>query len=153
MKNPHLFFKVLFLSLLTTFAAVAQENADPSKLDPSDFYFQGWMALRDADEFHKEEDYQKAFEAATRCKRLMDTVTLYHSQWKPHLIERKQKEALSKLEILAPLLPDLNNGGLRLYQGSAAAPTPTVSPGLTPAEVMQATQIQRELTEIKAKLG
>ena len=153
MKVTHPFFQVLFLSLLTLFTAVAQDEADPSKLDPSDIYFQGWMALRDADEFHKEEDYQKAFEAATRCKRLIDTVTLYHPQWKPHLIERKQKEALSKLETLAPLLPDMNQRGLRLYQGNAAAPTPTVSPGLTPAEVMQATQIQRELTETKAKLA
>ncbi|MGJ8724228.1 MAG: tetratricopeptide repeat protein [Roseibacillus sp.] len=153
MKVAHSFFRVLFLSLLTIFTAVAQEETDPSKLDPSDIYFQGWMALRDADEYHKEEDFQKAFEAATRCKRLIDTVTLYHPQWKPHLIERKQKEALSKLETLASLLPDLNNSGLRLYQGNAAAPTPTVSPGLTPAEVMQATQIQRELAEIRTKLS
>ena len=153
MKIAHTFFKVLLLNILSLYTAVAQDDADPSKLDPSDIYFQGWMALRDSDEYQKEEDYQKAFEAATRCKRLIDTVTLYHPQWKPHLIERKQKEALSKLEALATLLPDLNNEGLRLYQGNAAAPTPTVSPGLTPAEVMQATQIQRELAEAKELLA
>lgn len=152
MKVAHSFFQVFLLSLLALVSAVAQEEKDPSKLDPSDIYFQGWMALRDADEYQKQEDYQKAFEAATRCKRLIDTVTLYHPQWKPHLILRKQKEALSKLETLATLLPDLNNGGLRLYQGNANTPTPTVSPGLTPAEVMQATQIQRQLAETRAKL-
>ena len=153
MKVPSSFFTVLFFGFLTLFTAVAQEQTDPSKLDPSDIYFQGWMALRDADEYQKDEDFQKAFEAATRSKRLIDTVTLYHPEWKPHLVTRKQKEALSKLETLAQLLPDLNQSGLRLYQGNAAAPTPTVSPGLTPAEVMQATQIQRDLKEAKAKLA
>lgn len=146
-------FLALILSLLTLLTAWAQEETDPSQLDPSDIYFQGWMALRDADEFQKKEEYQKAFEAATRCKRLIDTVSLYHPQWKPHLAERKQKEALSKLEVLATLLPDLDESGLRLYQGNRAAPTPTVSPGLTPAEVLQATRIQRELTEARAQLA
>lgn len=153
MKAAHPFFRVLLLSLLTLLTAWAQEETDPSKLDPSDIYFQGWMALRDADEYQKKEEFQKAFEAATRCKRLIDTITLYHPQWKPHLVERKQKEALSKLEVLSTKLPDLNESGLRLYQGNQNAPTPTVSPGLTPAEVMQATRIQRELAEARQKLA
>ncbi len=153
MKAAHPFFPILFLSLLTLLNAWAQDETDPSKLDPSDIYFQGWMALRDADEYQKEEAYQKAFEAATRSKRLVDTITLYHPQWKPHLVERKQKEALSKLETLATLIPDLNESGLRLYQGNKTAPTPTVSPGLTPAEVLQATRIQRDLAEARTKLS
>lgn len=152
MKAAHTFFLGLFLSLLPLLNTWAQDETDPSKLDPSDIYFQGWMALRDADEYQKKEEYQKAFEAATRCKRLMDTVTLYHPIWKPHLIVRKQKEAISKLETLSSLLPDLNESGVRLYQGNKDTPTPTVSPGLTPAEVLQATKIQRELVKAREKL-
>lgn len=154
MKVAHSFL----FTFLTTFFAVAiisaqEEETDPSKLDPSDIYFQGWMALRDADEFQKKEEFQKAFEAATRSKRLIDTVTLYHPQWKPHLVVRKQKETLSKLETLATQLPDLDESGLRLYQGNQNAPTPTVSPGLSPAEVMQATRIQRDLESTRKKLN
>ncbi|WP_411845257.1 tetratricopeptide repeat protein [Roseibacillus persicicus] len=153
MKDAHTFFRVLVLSLISTLSAWSQDNTDPSKLDPSDIYFQGWMALRDADEYQKEEDYPKAFEAATRCKRLIDTVSLYHPQWKPHLIERKQKEAVSVLEKIAPLLPEANRTGLQLYRGDkqkSATPTTT---GLTPAEIVQATRIQRELKETKARLN
>lgn len=153
MKDAHPFFRVLCLSLLTLLSAWAQDSTDPSKLDPSDIYFQGWMALRDADEYQKSEDYPKAFEAATRCKRLIDTVTLYHPQWKPHLIERKQKEAVSMLEALAPHMPTTASSELQLYQGDQPTPTPTMAPGLTPAEILQATRIQRELAEAKASLN
>ena len=122
MKALPPFFLVLIFSLLPLLNIGAQDEPAPSKLDPSDIYFKGWMELRDADEYQKSEEYQKAFEAATRCKRMMDTVTLYHPLWKPHLIERKQQETLSKLETLAPLLPDLNESGLRLYQGNKDNP-------------------------------
>lgn len=156
MKVYSSFSRVLFISLISLLTAWAQDGpkeTDPSKLDPSDIYFQAWMALRDADEFQEAEDYQKAFEATTRSKRLLDTVTLYHPQWKPHLVERKQNEASPRLETLANLLPKEPSGALKLYQGEEARKRKPVAPGLTAAEILQANRIQRELAETKEKLS
>ena len=156
MKVYSSFSRVLFISLISLLTAWAQDGpkeTDPSKLDPSDIYFQAWMALRDADEFQEAEDYQKAFEATTRSKRLLDTVTLYHPQWKPHLVERKQNEAGPRLETLANLLPKEPSGALQLYQGEEERKRKPVVPGLTAAEILQANRIQRELAETKEKLS
>ena len=125
MKVAHSFYRIIFLSLLPLLACWGQEaleNTDPSTLDPSDVYFQSWMALRDADEHQKKEEFERAFEAATRSKRLTDTVTLYHPQWKPHLVTRKRKEVVSKLEKLATLLPNQAASALPLYQRNHSTP-------------------------------
>lgn len=152
MKDAHTFLRILFLVLLSISPCGAQDEKDPAQLDPSDIYFQGWMALRDSDEYRETEEYEKAFDSATRCKRYMDTVTLYHPDWKPHLIERKQKECAGALESLAPLLPAaLNAEAPKLYNSGTTTPSPAARP-LTPAEVLQATRIQRDLAEARAKL-
>lgn len=152
MKDTPPFLRILFLVLLSLFPSGAQDAKDPAQLDPSDIYFQGWMALRDSDEYREKEEYEKAFDSATRCKRYMDTVTLYHPDWKPHLIERKQKECAGALESLAPLLPAaLDTDAPKLYNAGTTTPPPAARP-LTPAEVLQATRIQRDLAEARAKL-
>lgn len=152
MKDAHTFLRILLLVLLTLAPSWGQVAEDPAQLDPSDIYFQGWLALRDSDEYRDQEEYEKAFDSATRCKRYMDTVTLYHPEWKPHLVERKQKECAGAIESLAPRLPAaLNAEAPKLYNSPSTTPPPASRP-LTPAEVLQATRIQRDLAEVRAKL-
>ena len=153
MKVPHPFVSLLFGLFLVCFSNAQDEKADPATLDPSDIYFQSWMALRDADEYQQKEEYEKAFESATRSKRLADTLALYHPEWKVHLVARKQKESSSKLVSIGKLLPKDAASDLPLYQSTQPSVAKPVAPGLTAAEILQATKIQRELAETKKALA
>ena len=153
MKVPHPFVSLLFGLFLVCFSNAQDEKADPATLDPSDIYFQSWIALRDADEYQQKEEYQKAFESATRSKRLADTLALYHPEWKVHLVARKQKESSSKLISIGKLLPKDAASDLPLYQSTQPSAAKPVAPGLTAAEILQATKIQRELAETKKALA
>jgi len=150
MKDAYTFLLTLCFALFPlSLAWSEEEESDPAKLDPSDIYFQGWMALRDAEEYSQDNKPEKAFESASRCKRFIDTVTLYHPDWKPHLVERKRKECAEAIEKLVALLPKDPLNEHQLYQ---SPPTKQAAPGLTPAEILQATRIQRDLADTRAKL-
>ncbi|MBK1835427.1 tetratricopeptide repeat protein [Roseibacillus ishigakijimensis] len=155
MKDLFPFFRVVVLLLLALLPLGGQESepVDPSKLDPSDIYFQGWMALRDADDLQRDKKFELAMEATTRSKRLVDTVALYHPDWKPDLVERKQQEITAKLTALTPLAAQAKKEQPQLYQGLQEDEAPAPPAALTPAQRQQASRIHDELTQLRTQLA
>lgn len=143
----------LLIWLTIGLTAAAQQEQNPAELDPEDIYFQAWMAVEDSIEFRDAEEYQKAFDAAGSAKRYLDTVTLYHPTWKPDFVRGKRAQTDAALEELAPLLPKKVASDAPRLLNSQPAPDAAASRALTPAEILQASRIQRDLAETQKSLA
>lgn len=143
----------LILWLATIIPSLGQDQQNPAELDPEDIYFQAWMAVEDAVEFRDAKEYQKAFDAAGSAKRYLDTVTLYHPTWKPDFVKNKRTQTDAALEELAPLLPKPSATQGPKLLNSAPTPNASASRALTPAEILQASRIQRDLVQTQKSLA
>lgn len=129
------------------------ENA--SRTDPSDIYFKAWMSLRDSDEAQQSKEYKKALSLAEQSHRLSQSITLFHPEWRPELVGRKQKEATSKISILRELTVSVQeNQGHALYQSQTGQ---TPAPSKQPAQISEAhlaaiSRLQQQLLEAETKL-
>jgi tetratricopeptide (TPR) repeat protein len=76
------------LFLLAAVPAFAQANAPlaPAQFDPSDVYFQGYLATRAAEQLEANGDFVGAAEKLKRARELFDTVHRYYPTWKPEMV-------------------------------------------------------------------
>ncbi|MES2925105.1 MAG: tetratricopeptide repeat protein [Verrucomicrobiota bacterium] len=74
--------------LLAASPAFAQANAPlaPAQFDPSDVYFQGYLATRAAEQLEANGDFVGAAEKLKRARELFDTVHRYYPTWKTEMV-------------------------------------------------------------------
>lgn len=74
--------------LLATAPAFAQASAPlaPAQFDPSDVYFQGYLATRAAEQLEAGGDFVGAAEKLKRARELFDTVHRYYPSWKAEMV-------------------------------------------------------------------
>ena len=58
----------------------------PARFDPSDVYFQGYLASRAAEQLEANGDFAGAAEKLKRARELFDTVKRYYPTWKPEMV-------------------------------------------------------------------
>lgn len=58
----------------------------PAQFDPSDVYFQGYLASRAAENLEAGEDYIGAAEKLEKARKLFETVHRYYPDWKPEMV-------------------------------------------------------------------
>ena len=64
----------------------------PARFDPSDVYFQGYLASRAAEQLEANGDFVGAAEKLKRARDLFDTVHRYYPTWKPEMVSGRSAQ-------------------------------------------------------------
>jgi tetratricopeptide (TPR) repeat protein/predicted nucleic acid-binding Zn-ribbon protein len=96
-----------WLALVPLPAANGQEAAPPAasaQFDPSDVYFQGYLAVRAAEQLEAAGDFIGALEKLEKAGELFGAVRKFHPDWKPEMVggrSNKTQETISRVRPLA----------------------------------------------------
>ena len=96
----------LVLLLLTAAPAPAQASApiQPAQFDPSDVYFQGYLAIRAAEQLEASGDFVAAADKLEKARTLLEAVRRYYPAWKPEMVNGRTSqnaEAITKIRAKA----------------------------------------------------
>ncbi|MBK1816770.1 tetratricopeptide repeat protein [Luteolibacter yonseiensis] len=88
--------------LIATASAQAQTPppVSPAQFDPSDVYFQAYLAKRDAERLEESGDFVGASEKLRAANKLMEGVRTYYPAWKPEMVGgsiSKNSDTLARL--------------------------------------------------------
>ncbi|MES2476749.1 MAG: tetratricopeptide repeat protein [Verrucomicrobiota bacterium] len=74
-------------------ATFAQPAAplSPAQFDPSEVYFQGFLAYRAAEEMEKSKEFIGAAEKLKRARELFEAVQRYYPEWKPEMVKGRSE--------------------------------------------------------------
>jgi tetratricopeptide (TPR) repeat protein/predicted nucleic acid-binding Zn-ribbon protein len=126
---------LVLLWLLLSFLAAAQSNppVSPAQFDPSDVYFQGYLASRSAEQLEAAGDFQGALEKLERANQLFEAIRTYHPDWKSEMVSRRSENTAETINRVRPQAEQKINqqrntlaeleGGLRT---GAAIPDPAM---------------------------
>lgn len=96
---PHLLVPGMVMMLsLGSLAQPPQPPLAPAQFDPSDVYFQGYLASRAAEKLEQTGDFIAAAEKYRKADELFSTVRQYYPDWKSDMVQRrsaKTSEALA----------------------------------------------------------
>ena len=102
LRRPTTWLTGLFL-LVCVLAPALAEGAPPiqsAQFDPSDVYFQGFLAVRAAEQLEANEDFIGAQEKLEKARKLIDMVRRYYPDWKPEMVAgRSAKNAEAETQL------------------------------------------------------
>ena len=80
--------------LLTAASALAQAPPpiQPAQFDPSDVYFQGYLAIRAAEQLEASGDFLAAAEKLEKARTLLEAVRRYYPAWKPEMVNGRTSQ-------------------------------------------------------------
>ncbi len=148
--------------LLMAAPALAQAPApiQPAQFDPSDVYFQGYLAIRAAEQLEASGDFVGAADKLEKARTLIETVRRYYPAWKPEMVNGRSSqnaEAIAKIRPKADEQRRKNQnvvaeleGGVR-KSGTVIEPAPGVMP-LTPGVLEVDRLATRRLAEAEAEV-
>lgn len=90
----------LCLVLALPVAAQSPQPA-PAQFDPSDVYFQGYLAVRAAEQLEEAGDFSGALEKLEKATQLFEAIRKYHPEWKPAMVggrNEKTTEAIARVK-------------------------------------------------------
>jgi len=82
--------------------AQAPPPAHPAQFDPSAVYFQGYLAVRAAEQLERDEDFSAAWEKLEQAKKLFESVRKFYPDWKPEMVTGRAEKTLEMLDIVRP---------------------------------------------------
>jgi predicted nucleic acid-binding Zn-ribbon protein len=94
------------LALIAGFSSLqAQAPAPPSpaQFDPSDVYFQAYLAARSADQLESSGDYSGALEKLEKANQMFEAIRRYHPQWKPEMVQTRSLATMDTTKRVRPL--------------------------------------------------
>lgn len=148
--------------LLTAVSVLAQAPApvQPAQFDPSDVYFQGYLAIRAAEQLEAGGDFVAAAEKLEKARTLLEAVRRYYPAWKPEMVNGRTSqnaEAIAKIRPKADEQRRKNQnvvaeleGGVR-KSGTLTDPANGVIP-LTPGILEVDPLATRRLAEAEAEV-
>jgi tetratricopeptide (TPR) repeat protein len=165
-RFPHLLRALAALTpaWLPLTSATAQSAAPPpvsaAQFDPSDLYFQGYLAARAAEELEAAGDFIGALEKLRRAEELFTTVRRFHPDWKPSMVggrSEKTRENITRVEPLAAAAHQKNRNAVAELEGGAKQPGQTIDPArdlapLTPGILEVDPLATRRLEEAEAEI-
>ncbi len=111
--------------------APAAPAPQPAQFDPSDVYFQGYLAAREAEELEKKGDFIAAAEKYERACKLFDAVAKFHPNWKSEIVTERNALTRASLEVVRPkadALRQKDQGVIAELEGGARMPARPVDP-------------------------
>lgn len=101
-----------------------------AQFDPSDVFFQGYLAVRAAEQMEADGDFRGALEKLERAGQMFGTIRKFYPQWKPEMVNgraSKTDEALARVKPKADEARDRDRGVVAELEGGArigAEPVP-----------------------------
>ena len=151
---------VLALMLAIPAAAQAPVPMQAAQFDPSDVYFQGYLATRAAEQLESAGDFAGALEKLEKAGQMFGAVRKFYPDWKPEMVggrSEKTVEAIAKVRPKAEeqLLKNRNQvaeleGGVK-KSGELIKPEQDVVP-LTPGILEVEPLAERRLSEARAEV-
>lgn len=101
--RPRVWFAVLLGSLSMLLAAPAQMPPPaPAQFDPSDVYFQGYLAVRAAEQLESGGDFIGALEKFEKASEMFRSVRMYHPDWKPEMVGGRREKTTESIAKVRP---------------------------------------------------
>lgn len=104
-----------------------------AQFDPTEVYFQGYMATRDAEKLEQSGDFQGALDKLQRANQMFDTIRKFYPDWKPDMLGKRSVITAASLARVKPLAEDVKNrdrgviaeleGGVRRPAAEPARPS------------------------------
>jgi Flp pilus assembly protein TadD len=110
----------------------APPSTQPTSFDPSDVYFQGWLATRDAEKLEADGDFIGAQEKLERAAKLFDSIRMYYPDWKKDMVSGRQQKTIEGVLRVRPKADELklkNQRAVAELEGGTRTPGRVVSPG------------------------
>lgn len=128
---------LVLLWLLLTMVAAAQSKAPhaPAQFDPSDVYFQGYLAVRSAEQLESAGDFQGALEKLERADHLFQAIRKYHPDWKPAMVTGRSENTIESIQRVRPQAEQAihkQRNTLAELEGGVRAGGSTPDPALPP---------------------
>jgi tetratricopeptide (TPR) repeat protein len=76
----------VFLLAAQNLPAQSTPPLSPAQFDPSDVYFQAYLARRSAEELEGKGDFLAALEKLKTARKLFESVRTYYPEWKPEMV-------------------------------------------------------------------
>jgi hypothetical protein len=111
--------------------APAAPAPQPAQFDPSDVYFQGYLAAREAEELEKKGDFIAAAEKYQRACKLFDAVAKFHPNWKSEIVTERNALTRASLEVVRPkadALRQKDQGVIAELEGGTRMPARPADP-------------------------
>lgn len=158
-KNPFL-AAVFLLAAAMPFAAVttrAQEAPPvaPAQFDPSDVYFQAYLAARNAEKMEAEGNFVGAAEKLEQARKLIEGVRKYYPDWKPDMVKRRtdmNSDATARIAPKAEEQRKKNEGAVAELEGGVkrpGTPDPMPAPGVLDGDPLAARRLAEAQAEVE----
>jgi len=121
----------LALSLALPLFAQKQPDFAPANFDPSDVYFQGYLASRSGEQLEAAGNFIGASEKYRKARELFFTVQKYYPAWKPEMVGRraeKTQTALSQAEDKAKKQLDEKRNAVAELEGGVRVGAQAIDP-------------------------
>lgn len=82
--------------------AQAPPPISSAQFDPSDLYFQGYLAVRASEQAETHGDLIAADEKLEKAKKLLDAVRLHYPAWKPDMVQGRSAKTLEAIARVRP---------------------------------------------------
>lgn len=160
----------LILSLALPIFAQSQPNFAPANFDPSDVYFQGYLASRSGEQLEAAGNFIGAAEKYRKAQELFSTVQKYYPAWKSEMVGRRaektqiavsqaQEKAKKQLDEKRSAVAELE-GGVRAGAQAIDPTHPTFSfepaPSILKVDQVAARRLkeaQQEVDRLRQQLG
>ncbi len=121
---------LLFLAALPA-SAQAPTPPSPARFDPSDVYFQGYLASQTAEKLEASGDFIGAAEKLKRARELFEAVSRYYPDWKPEMVKGRTEittETETRVSSLAQEQRLKNRNAVAELEGGQQIPGQLVDP-------------------------
>lgn len=164
--------KLLILLLLcgwTGFVAPAPGQTGnvplvPAQVDPSDAYFQGYLAVRAAERLDTQGDHIGAAEKYRKAIEIFDTVKQYHPEWKTDMVKRRgeitrealaatQERANQQLEKKRTAIAELEGGTRRGANADGSKPDSSSILTVDPLVRQKLDMAEQEIKRLESELA
>ncbi|MCU0777686.1 MAG: tetratricopeptide repeat protein [Akkermansiaceae bacterium] len=168
-SRPHVRLAGLLgaLALLAGLPALeAQSPAPPApaQFDPSDVYFQGYLAARSAEQLEAAGDFSGALEKLEKANQLFEAIRRYHPQWKPEMVGGRSvrtMEATNRVRPLADEEMQKNRNAVAELEGGVRKPGEfkdpedvlPLSPGILEVDPLTTRRLEDAEAEVRRLRG
>lgn len=110
-------------------------NEHPARFDPSDVYFQGYLATRAAERLEVDEDFLGAWEKYREADKLFSAVQKFYPEWRPGMVEGRAgrtREAMAAVRPKAEQQEDQGRRAIAELEGGQRVGGEAINPGIDP---------------------
>ncbi|MBX3741711.1 MAG: tetratricopeptide repeat protein [Akkermansiaceae bacterium] len=147
---------LLFSAAIPFFAVQTTRAQDPppaapAQFDPSDVYFQGYLATRAAEKLEADGDFIGAAEKLNQASKFFESVRRYYPDWKKEMVAGRSEKTTESIASVRPKAEEQrkkNQGAVAELEGGARAGTMPAAPEDPNPNVLAADPLlNRRLTE------